>query len=143
MEIRLALNSNAEHNAEVQADLLHEFGELTTQQVTVATEISAPPPGTLPLSEVTQLILRHPGEALTFLKTVYDIVRAVVERFRGARPSGEPSVVIVVGNQKLPVPSSEGKVKEFLKGVETAEDGKPAKSRSKVKTSEKPKPRKR
>ena len=133
MRIELILNPGAEDFGPLQSDLQSEINALANQakEVRVSTERVPPPPGTLVVDEVFRFIVEHQeeikagGVALIFLKALIETARAVVRRRKGETPpkkqkekKAEPTIIVVVNDRKLELPSSADKEKAFLKALE-------------------------
>lgn len=117
MDITLVINPEAEQFTQIQKLLVEELAALGDEKLSFSTQTSPPPPGTLALAEVTQIVLKHPGEALLLVRTVLELVRSVLHR-AGQKPEEKPpAVIIVVRDQNLQLPASSAKQKRFLEAV--------------------------
>jgi hypothetical protein len=155
VRIEVILNPEAEDFGPLQSDLQSEINALANQAkgFRVSTERVPPPPGTLVVDEVFRFIVEHreeikaAGFALAFLKALIETARAVVRRRKGETPpkkqpekKAEPTIIVVVNERKLELPSSAAKEKAFLKALENPRGPKAA---PKVKTPKRAKGKKK
>lgn len=133
MRIELILNPEAEGFGQLQTDLQLEINALANQAsgVRITTERVPSPAGTLVVDEVVRFVVEHQDEikagsvALFFLKALIETARAVVGRQKGVIPPkkqkekrAEPTIIVLVNDSTLQLPSSAAKEKAFLKALE-------------------------
>jgi hypothetical protein len=118
MRIEILLDPRVKYFSDLQKHLLEEIGSLAEEGVTVSTDRTEPPPGTLVVDEVLRFVVAHPEKAVILAKAILELARAALERVGVKGKQKDPPIVIVVQDKKLEVPASAAKQKEFLKALE-------------------------
>ena len=120
METRIVLNPSACS----AADLEQFTNELTTELNSAegitkySTVKGKPPPKTLPLETVSQIVIEHGGEILLFAKAIVELVTAIIKR-RGIKDDKDnPPAMLASGDESLAIPASKRQIERFAKNVE-------------------------
>lgn len=122
MTIQVLLDPQAPGYGAIQPDLLAEMNALGAEQgVELTTRKGPPPEGTLPAAEVFQFILDYKDALIptvTLATAVIQMVAAVLNRRQSKADSKQqPPALIVVGDQRLPLPASSERQRKFLAQV--------------------------